>query len=253
VVASAGTVNTGAIDPIEEIAFVCARHGVWLHVDAAYGGPAILTEEYAARLAPIARADSVALDPHKWMYVPVEAGFVAIRDADAMRGAFSLVPPYIRTKGSASEVMGLPWFSEYGFQQTRGFRALKVWMTMQQFGMKGYRAAIEDNLALAGYLADCVRDAPDLELMAPPSLSVVCFCVRPAGVVGDERLNELNKSVLERLQLSGRAFLSSTVLNGRFVLRACFVNPLSAQRDVDEMLEAVKAFANKAIHELPSP
>jgi glutamate/tyrosine decarboxylase-like PLP-dependent enzyme len=245
VVASAGTVNTGAIDPIAEIAFVCARHKVWLHVDAAYGGPAILTDDYASQLAPISRADSVALDPHKWMYVPVEAGFVMIRDADAMRSAFSLVPPYIRAKGSASDVMGLPWFSEYGFQQTRGFRALKVWMTMKQFGRAGHKEAIGGNIALAGYLADRVRNEPDFELMAPPSLSIVCFRYVPAHAHGfdEEAIARLNRVLLERLQLGGEAFLTSTELGGRFVLRACIVNYRSTTVDVDRMLTAVRGIA----------
>jgi glutamate/tyrosine decarboxylase-like PLP-dependent enzyme len=245
VVASAGTVNTGAIDPIEEIAFVCARHRVWLHIDAAYGGPAILTDEYVSRLAPIARADSVALDPHKWMYVPVEAGFVMVRDADAMRSAFSLVPPYIRAHGSASEVMGLPWFSEYGFQQTRGFRALKVWMTMKQFGRAGHKEAIAGNLALAGYLAERVRNEPDFELMAPPSLSIVCFRYVPTDSRerDEDAIGRLNRALLDRLQLGGEAFLTSTELGGRFVLRACIVNYRSTTEDVDRMLAAVRGIA----------
>ena len=141
------------------IAEVCRQHDVWMHVDAAYGGPAILTDEYAERLAALARADSIALDPHKWMFVPVEAGLVLVRDAEAMRSAFSLVPPYLRTDGSTTGVGGPPWFSEYGFQQTRGFRALKVWMTMQQFGLTGLKAAIEENLALAA-LSRRSRRAP---------------------------------------------------------------------------------------------
>ncbi len=175
VIATAGTTNTGAIDDLDAIADVCRREDVWLHVDAAYGGPAVLTAEYADTLRSIARADSVAVDPHKWLFVPVEAGLVFVRSADEMREAFSLVPPYLRT---AHGVGGLPWFSEYGFQQTRGFRALKVWMTMKQAGLSGLRGAIEANLALARYLADRVASAPDLELMAPPSLSVVCFRVK---------------------------------------------------------------------------
>ena len=246
-IASAGTVNTGAIDPIEEIAAVCALHGVWLHEDAAYGGPAILTDEYAARLAPIARADSVALDPHKWMYVPVEAGFVVVRDADAMRSAFSLVPPYIRTRSSASEVMGLPWFSEYGFQQTRGFRALKVWMTMKKFGRAGHKEALESNIALAGYLAGRVREEPDFELMAPPGLSVVCFRYLPvnSNERDEDTIARLNRALLDRLQLGGEAFLTSTELGGRFVLRACIVNYRSTREDIDRMLTADGEFPNR--------
>src|SRR5262245_11836741 len=246
VVASAGSVNTGAIDPIDRIADVCARHDVWLHVDAAYGGPAILTEEFRGELESIARADSVALDPHKWMFVPVEAGFVMVRDGEAMRAAYSLVPPYIRTQGSSSAVMGLPWFSEYGIQQSRGFRALKVWMTMKQFGIEGHRAAVEANVALARYLADRVRESPDLELVAS-GLSVVCFRYR-ASEVSDT----VNRQLLERLQLGGEAFLSSTVLAGRFVLRACIVNYHSTKTDIDQMLEAVRTIGRDITASSPS-
>ena len=270
VIASGGTTNTGAIDDLPAIAEVCRRHDVWLHVDAAYGGPAILTAEYNRALSGIAHADSVALDPHKWMFVPVEAGLVLVRDAEAMRSAFSLVPPYIRQSGSAGDVYGPPWFSEYGFQQTRGFRALKVWMTMQQFGISGYKAVIEENLALAAYLADRVRDAPDLELMAPPSLSVVCFrfvakssaglppslklrrtaealaeAGQACGDRGEDSIAALNRKLLERLQLGGEAFLTSTELRGRFTLRACIVNYRSRREDIDRMLGAVETIGRE--------
>src|SRR5206468_6006803 len=259
VVATAGTTNTGAIDDLAAIRGICDRHGVWMHVDAAYGGPAILADEYAEALKPIGSADSAALDPHKWMFVPVEAGFVIVRDASAMRDAFSLVPPYIRSAGSATGVYGLPWFSEYGFQQTRAFRALKVWMTMKAMGIAGHKAAIEQNLSLARYLVDQVRAAPDLELMAPPGLSIVCFRYVGNGheaqghssADGAERgtapaaheatLGQLNRWLLERLQLGGEAFLTSTELRGRFTLRACFVNYRSTRADVDRMLDAVRA------------
>ena len=247
VAASAGTVNTGAIDDLAAIARVCRDRDIWFHVDGAYGAAARLSSRYRERLAPLALADSIALDPHKWLYVPVEAGLVLVRDAANLRSAFSLVPPYLRTDGDPHGVGGPPWFSEFGFQQSRGFRALKVWMTLKYYGTSGYARALDHDLALASYLSDRVSADPDLKLMAPPSLSVVCFCVEPAGVSGDEQLNELNRAVLERLQLSGRGFLSSTVLNGRFVLRACIINPLSGQRDVDAMLEAVKTFASEAI------
>jgi glutamate/tyrosine decarboxylase-like PLP-dependent enzyme len=236
VIATAGTTSTGAIDDLGAVAAVCRRHGVWLHVDGAYGGPAILTDQYAAALASIADADSLAVDPHKWLFVPVEAGLVLVRDAEAMRSAFSLVPPYLR---SAAGVGGLPWFSEYGFQQTRGFRALKVWMTLKEAGLEGLKAAIEENLALARYLADRVRTSADLELMAPPGLSIVCFRLRGSGQ-DEEGVTALNRTVLERLQLGGEAFLTSTELGGRFVLRACIVNYRSRREDIDRMLDAVR-------------
>jgi aromatic-L-amino-acid decarboxylase len=247
VVATAGTTNTGAIDDLDAIATVCRRYDVWLHVDAAYGGPAILSTEYGHALRAIAKADSVALDPHKWMFVPVEAGMVIVRDADAMRSAFSLVPPYIRQAGSAGEVYGPPWFSEYGFQQTRGFRALKVWMTMQQLGLNGFKAVIEENLALARYLADRLRSAPDFGVMAPPDLSVVCFRFLDPSSPDEESQAALNRRLLERLQLGGEAFLTSTELGGRFVLRACIVNHRSTRGDIDRMLDAVRGIGRDLV------
>lgn len=240
VVASAGTVNAGAIDPLHEIADVCARHGVWMHVDAAYGGPAILTGKYRGALSGLARADSIALDPHKWLCIPVEAGLVLVRDTAAMRDAFSLVPPYLRTDGDPAGVGGPPWLSEYGFQQTRGFRALKVWMTLKYHGVEGYKAAIERNIVLAERLAERVRQSPNLELLEPQSLSIVCFRFVPPHLSDDgAALDALNKALVERIQLGGDAFLSSTVMGGRFFLRACFVHPLTREADIDRLVELV--------------
>jgi len=235
VVATMGTTNTGSIDDLEGIADVCARHAVWMHVDAAYGGPAVLLPQFAAAARGLARADSAALDPHKWMFVPVEAGFVAVRDADAMRSAFSLVPPYIRTAGSPTGVYGLPWFSEYGFQQTRGFRALKVWMTMKQFGLDGLRAAVAENIALARYLAERIAALPQFELVSTGELSVVCF--------RDRADDATNRALLDRLQLGGDVFITSTELGGRFVLRACIVNHRSTRADVDRLIAAITSAA----------
>lgn len=241
VVASAGTVNTGAIDPLDDIARVCRDRQVWLHVDGAYGAAAILSTHAHRRLEALALADSLALDPHKWLYVPIEAGLVLVREGRRLREAFSLVPPYLRTEDDAEGVGGLPWLSEYGFQQSRGFRALKVWMTMKYYGTDGYAAAIDHDIELAAYLAAQVAADPTLELMAPPSLSIVCFRYRPREGADAGALDALNRKLLQRLQLGGRAFLSSTVLRGRFVLRACIVNPLSTARDIDLLLDTVKA------------
>ena len=241
VAASAGTVNTGAIDPIEAIAAICRKYDLWLHVDGAYGAPAILAEQYHPQLAPLALADSIALDPHKWLYMPVETGLVMIKDGEAMRDAFSLVPPYLRFDNSHSEVGGLPWFSEYGIQQTRGFRALKVWMALKYFGLNGYTEMIEQDIAMAEYLANLVRQAPDLELIEPVSLSIVCFRYAPPNWPGtDEALNKLNANLLEALQLSGQAFLSGTTIRGQFLLRACVVNPNGATADFDGLVALVR-------------
>ena len=246
VVASAGTVNTGAIDPIDAIADICKEHGVWLHVDGAYGAPAILTAEYRDALQPICRADSLAVDPHKWMYVPVEAGLVLVRDAAAMRDAFSLVPPYLRIDGDEHGVLGPPWFGEFGVQQTRGFKALKVWMSMKHHGTSGYRRLIENDLALAAHLARLVEDADDFECLDPRGLSIVCFRYAPATLRGDETaLDALNRRVLSEMQLGGEAFVSSTVIRGQFWLRACIVNHRATEQDIAAMINVIRRIATQ--------
>src|SRR5262249_5600524 len=239
--ARAGPASTGTIDPLHDIRDVCRRHGVWSHIDAAYGGPAVLTARYKKELSALQDADSLALDPHKWMYVPVEAGLSLVRDGAAMRDAFSLVPPYIRTEGNSAGVLGLPWFSEYGFQQTRGFRALKVWMALKFHGVDGYRASIERDLSLADRLAEGVRQSGDLQLVTEPSLSIVCFRFAPLSLRGnEEKLNQLNKRLLEVVQLGGDAFLSSTTIHGAFCLRACVINHRSTEQDVDFLVAHVR-------------
>src|SRR5262249_52882540 len=158
--ATAGTVNTGAIDPLAEIADFCRAEGLWFHVDGAYGGFGVLADEVAPFYAGMERADSLAVDPHKWLYVPVECGCALVRDRQAMRDAFSLVPPYLRDDAA------FPWFSEFGIQQTRGFRALKLWLLLQQAGRRGYRELIARDLRLAGSLRQRIRARADFELAA---------------------------------------------------------------------------------------
>ncbi|NUO60116.1 MAG: aminotransferase class V-fold PLP-dependent enzyme [Hamadaea sp.] len=227
VMASAGTVNTGAIDPLAEIAEVCADHDVWLHVDGSYGGPAVLLlDEYAPVKAALSAVDSIALDPHKWLYAPVDAGLVLLKDRQLARDAFSLVPPYLRTDDE-------PWFSEFGFEQTRPFRALKIWAQLRHLGLDGYRRLIARDLAVAGRLAAVVAAEPGLELLAH-GLSVVCF--RYAGLTDEE-----NRAVLTELNRTGRAFLAGTTVNGVFALRACVVNPRMGSADAEAVVDAVRA------------
>ena len=229
---------------------------MWLHVDGAYGAPAILTDEYHDRLAALGRADSIAVDPHKWLYVPVDAGLVLVRNGHAMRDALSLVPPYIRTDDNVHGVQGPPWLSEYSLEQTRPFRALKVWAALRYFGLDGYRALITHDLAMAHHLADRVRATPGFELREPQGLSVVCF--RAVPTEGDWRGTEaalaaLNRAVLNDVQLSGAGFVSSTVIDGRFWLRACIVNPRATAADVDAVFDAVRSGVERAARERPPP
>jgi glutamate/tyrosine decarboxylase-like PLP-dependent enzyme len=214
---------------------------VWLHVDASYGGPAALVlDRYAPTGAALSRVDSLALDPHKWLYAPVDAGLVLIRDRELARDAFSLVPPYLRTDGDPDGVTGPVWFSEYGFDQTRPFRALKVWLLLKHLGLDGYRDLIAHDIAVADRLAAGVAARADLELLAH-GLSVVCFRCRPTGPGGHDSLDELNRRVLSTVQLGGRAFLAGTTVNGVFALRACVVNPGSSAADAEAVLEEVTA------------
>ena len=240
VAASAGSVGTGAIDPLNDLADLCAAEGLWLHVDGAYGGLAAAVPDYRERCAGLARADSVALDPHKWLSVPVECGAILVRDGALLREAWSLVPPYLRTEPDRG-FGGLPWYSEYGVQQTRGFRALKLWMTLQHLGRDGVRDLIGRHIALAEHLASLVDRAPDFELLAPPGLSIVCFRYAPAHLRGDDkRLDALNQRVMEDVQASGAAFLTQTTLRGRFALRACILHYATTEADLADLIDAVR-------------
>lgn len=232
VAASAGTVNTGAIDPLDEIADVCAEAGLWLHVDGAYGAVGILAEQTAGLYRGIERADSISLDPHKWLYVPIECGCTLVRKAQALRDTFSLVPSYLR------DDRALPWFAEFGFQQTRGFRALKLWMTIQQIGIQGYRESISRDISLARYLQERIRQRDDFELCAAGPLSITCFRYHPPQASASS-LDDLNRRLLEVVQQEGQVFLTSTTLRDEVVLRACIVNFRTMEADLDFLLDTL--------------
>ncbi len=238
VAASAGAVNTGAIDPLDDIADLCAEEGLWFHVDGAYGGFGILAEQTAGLYKGIERADSLAIDPHKWLYVPVECGCALVRDRQAMRDAFSVIPPYLRDDAAQ------PWFSEFGVQQTRAFKALKLWLTIQQIGAQGYRELISRDIALARYLQARIRARADFELLAAGPLSVTCFRYTPTGA---RDLDALNRALLAIVQQEGRAFLTSTELDGRLALRACIVNFRTAESDLDTLLDLLAEAGQRAL------
>ena len=251
VVASAGTVSTGAIDPLDIVAKLCSSEELWLHIDGAYGAIGILDEEKRRNYRGLERADSLALDPHKWLSVPVECGCVLVRDEALLRDAFSLVPPYIRTEPGKG-IGGLPWYSEYGFQQTRGFRALKLWTALMHAGRSGLRNLIARHNQLASHLASLIEAAPDLELCAPVTLSIVCFRYVPAtGQWNEEQLATLNKQIMETVQSSGESFITNAVLRGRFVLRACILNYLTEEVDLMALIDIVRrtgAGTSEAMH-----
>jgi len=240
VVASAGTVNTGAVDPLDAIADVCAAEGLWFHIDAAYGGTGILAEQSGDLFAGIERADSIAIDPHKWMFIPLECGCALVKDAVAMRDTFSLVPPYLR------DDTVLPWFSEFGFQQTRGFKALKLWMVMQQIGVNGYRELITQNVALTRTLQARIAARDDFELVAAGPLSVSCFRYAPPDMSADDT-DTLNRELLKIVQREGKVFLISTELDGRPVLRACIVNFRTTEDDLDFLLDTIVEAGQRVI------
>lgn len=237
IVATAGTVNTGAVDDIERLADVCAAHALWLHVDGAFGALAWLCAELRPMLAGLQRADSLAFDLHKWMYLPYDIGCTFIRDAQAHHDAFASAPAYLsRTDGGASSHPTS--FADRGIELTRRFRALKIWMALEAYGVAAFEQQIRRNVEQASYLAARVEEHPELELMAPVSLNVVCFRYAVPGV-GDEDLDSLNRELLIRLQTSGVALPSHTALNGRFALRAANTNHRSERRDFDALVDAV--------------
>jgi aromatic-L-amino-acid/L-tryptophan decarboxylase len=243
--ASAGTVNTGAIDPFASVANLCAEERLWLHVDGAYGALGVLDPAVAHHFTGMERADSFALDPHKWLSVPVECGCAFVRDSRMLRDAFSLVPPYLQTE-EGKGFGGLPWYSEYGFQQTRGFRALKLWMTLQHLGRRGVAAQVARHNALARHLAGLIDAAPDLELIAPATLSIVCFrFVPPAWSRDDPRLDALNKGIMQEVQAGGEAFVTNAMLRGRFILRACILHYGTSEEDLAALIDVVRRTGNR--------
>ena len=240
VVASAGTVNTGAIDPFEQIADVCAspggEGGVWLHVDGAYGAFGVLDAQVAARYAGMARADSLALDPHKWLQVPIGVGALLVADRERLRSAFSLVPAYLRDESGDA----LGWLSEYGIEQTRQFRALPVWASIAARGRAGVAADIAACNETARALAQLIEEAPDLELAAPVELSIVAFRYAPQGVAPQE-VDRVNAALPSAIQERGAAFVTGSVYRGRAVLRACVLNPATREEHVRLLVAQARA------------
>lgn len=235
VAATAGSVSTGAVDPLDEIARLCRELGVWFHVDGAYGALAARVPGTPADLRAIVHADSLAVDPHKWMYAPIEAGCTLVRDPARLRDAFSYHPPYYHFGEEAVN------YVDYGPQNTRGFRALKVWLGLRHAGGDGALRMIADDIALSERLFANVQSTPELEAFTH-GLSIVTFRYVPSDLqseTGDERvaayLDALNRDLLERIQASGEAFVSNAIVGGRYALRPCIVNMNTRAADVDAL------------------
>ncbi|HEY6189158.1 MAG TPA: aminotransferase class V-fold PLP-dependent enzyme [Pyrinomonadaceae bacterium] len=257
VVASAGTVNTGAVDPLAEIARVSDEYGLWFHVDGAYGALGALDERKRPLFEGIARADSLALDPHKWLYAPVDTGCLLVRDEEQARRAFqSGEADYIKVHEETTAESYAFW--DYGVELSRRFRALKVWMMLSYYGARRVRAAISEDNELAAYMSERIREAEDFELLAPVSLSICCFRYVPPAVrerlaaAGSEEraqldagLDALNASLMHSVQRGGRAYLSNVTLAGRYGLRACIVNFRTTREDIDRTLAIVRDAAHQ--------
>ena len=250
VVGTAGTVSTGAVDPLRDIAAACAAHDVWFHVDGAYGAMAAAVPGAPDDLRALALADSLAVDPHKWLYAPLEAGCALVRDPERLRAAFAYHPPYYHFDERVTN------YVDYGPQNSRGFRALKVWLALQHAGAAGYRAMLADDMRLSRAMADAVRGCDELELVTQ-SLSIATFRYVPRELrarLGDpavERyLDALNRVVLDRVQQGGEAFVSNAVVGTRFVLRACIVNFRTTDADVAATVDLAVRLGRAAHAEL---
>ena len=241
--ANAGTTNTGAVDPIPELADLCDELGIWLHVDGAYGAFAILTERGRTLFRGIDRADSIAMDAHKWLYQPFEAGCLMVRDVRTLDRAFSVRPEYLQDADWGTEH---PNFGDRGLQLTRSFRALKVWMSVQTFGLGAFRRTIDHTLDFAERAERFIRDSDALELLHPASLGIVCFRVRAPESGGGAGSEELSQGVQDALVESGFAMMSSTRLRGVYALRLCILNHTTTWNDVYSTLERIEALGREA-------
>jgi aromatic-L-amino-acid decarboxylase len=237
VVASAGTVNTGAIDPLPEIAAIARRHGLWMHIDGAYGALAAIAAP--EKFVGMDLADSLSLDPHKWLYQPLDCGCLLYRDVNAAHSAFSHTGDYAKAL-TDDPIEGFAFFEE-SLELSRRFRALRLWFSLRYHGLQAFRAAIQKDLDMAQRLAKALAEHPHLELLAPVELSAVCFRHIGNETPPEDELNRHNAAILKRVVQRGRVYLSNATLRGKFCLRACIVNHRTTEGDVDSVIPEVLA------------
>lgn len=241
VVANAGTTNTGAVDPLVDIAALCKRENLWFHIDGAYGAPAVLSEKGRAVLDGLELADSLSLDPHKWLFQPFETGCVLIRDRALLLRTFQVMPEYLRdTEGGADEVN----FGNYGVQLTRSFRALKLWLSIRTFGLANFRGAIARGIEIAEIAQRELEAAEGWEIVTPARLAVVTFRFRAANL-GDSDVDALQGRLVESMLADGYALATSTVLAGRPVLRFCTINPRTTDDEIRETVRRMTDMGRK--------
>jgi glutamate/tyrosine decarboxylase-like PLP-dependent enzyme len=240
IVACGGATNVGAIDPLDEIADIAAEFGIWLHVDGAFGAWAALDPAYKAQFAALARVDSVTLNPHKWLQVPIDCGALLTRHPEAHRNAYSLTPDYLEAGNSEA-----PWPYEHMFQLTYGNRALKVWAALARLGRSGVAELVTRCNSLAKLLEQQVKAAPDMELLSPASLSVVNFRYRPEKAMDDAALDALNDKIADAISESGEAHLPTTRVHGRTSLRVCFLHYENDESDVTHLIALVRRLGSK--------
>ena len=238
VVANAGATNTGAVDPLAEIAQIAAERDLWLHVDAAYGGFTVLTERGKRWLVGIEQADSVTLDPHKWLYQPYEVGCLLVREGTRLSSAFHIMPEYLQDTAVGGVEVN---FADRGIQLTRSSRAFKLWLSLKYFGVDAFREAIDRSLDLALLAEERIRASSELELLSPATLGIVCFRRRPAGLDEEGTLERLNAELDRSLAQSGEGMISSTRVDGRYALRLCVLNHRSRAEDVERVLAWLEA------------
>jgi glutamate/tyrosine decarboxylase-like PLP-dependent enzyme len=251
VIGCAGTVNTGAFDDLEALAEICDREQLWFHVDGAFGAWAALSPQLSYLVTGMEKANSLAFDLHKWMYMPYEVGCILVQREEDHRRAFSLTPEYLEhaERGLAA---GKVWFNEYGVQLSRGFRALKVWMSLKEYGVKKFARLIQQNVDQAGYLSELVDATAELERLAPTSLNIVCFRYN-TGSMEEGFLNEFNQELLMRVHESGIAVPSYTTLKGKYTLRVAITNHRSRREDFDLLIREVISIGNHMIRESWQP
>ena len=240
VVANAGTTNSGAIDPLEELAAYCEEQGLWLHVDGAYGGAAAITEKGKALLKGIEKADSITIDPHKWMFQPYEIGCLLIRDAAYLKEAFKVTAEYLDILDNSGEQTN---FCDHGVQLTRGFRALKFWMSLKTFGLENFRAAIENGMANAEYVQSLLEQDDCWEIVTPAAIGVINFRYRSGGALPENFHSRLSREIL----MDGFAMITPTRIGDQEVLRICAINPRTTQEDLQLTLANAKVLAGKLL------